>query len=352
MKHSYMVAGAILAAAMLWMLSGTGKSGPGESDGKTKTGQSTALTRVKVASYEALPMAREVVIHGSSQARRSVGLRAEVAGQVVEVVARRGSEVAADELLYRLANNDRQEQLAQAKALLRQRELEYQAARSLKRKGLKADSQLAEALTLLESARAMLRKAELDLARTEIRAPFSGVIQQHHVEVGDYLMAGDNVALLIERDPLTVGGDLSEREVGQIQLGMTATARLSDGSTLQGQLSYISPAASVETRSFRVEMEAANPQGAPAGVTATVHVPLEEVSAYKLSPALLSLSDSGVIGVKSVDDAGLVRFHKVELLRSDSEGLWVAGLPPQLRLITVGQGFVQAGEKVEAVVGE
>jgi multidrug efflux system membrane fusion protein len=334
------------------MLSGGSEGEAGIAADKPAEQHTPLLTRVQVASYEATPMAREVVIHGSTQARRSVSLRAETAGEVEKLIARRGSEVKAGELLVRLAEDDRRERLAQAKALLRQRELEYEAARSLKKQGLKAESQLAESFSMLESARAQLRSAELNLARAKILAPFDGVVQQHHVEVGDYLMAGDPVLLIIERNPLLVGGELSEREVGQIRLGMVATARLPDGSSLPGRISYIAPAAASETRSFRVEMEADNPQGIAAGVTATIHVPLGEVNAYKLSPALLSLSDAGVIGVKSVDKDNTVQFHEVELLRSDNQGLWVAGLPQELRLITVGQGFVRAGDRVDAVVAE
>jgi multidrug efflux system membrane fusion protein len=133
---------------------------------------------------------------------------------------------------------------------------------------------------------------------------------------------------------------------------MEASAKLPDGAVLEGEISYISPAASSETRTFSVEMEASNGQGEPAGVTAEITVPLDEVSAHRLSPALLSLNDAGVMGVKGVNSDGIVEFHEVELLRADSEGMWLAGLPPRLRLITTGQGFVKAGERVEAVEPE
>jgi multidrug efflux system membrane fusion protein len=151
---------------------------------------------------------------------------------------------------------------------------------------------------------------------------------------------------------MVVRGELAEKEVAQVALGMGASARLANGAVLEGRISYISAAASSETRSFTVEMEAPNGQGAPAGITAEIKVPLEEVSAHKLSPALLTLNDAGVMGVKGVNDSGVVEFHEVELLRADSEGMWLAGLPSRLRLITTGQGFVRAGDRVEVVEQE
>ncbi len=351
MKRSYLIATAIVVVVALWMLSGVPAGAPSETLSQPAKGPTKPLTRVVARVFEAAPMAREVVIHGSSQAKRSVTLRSEVAGRVEAVSAARGAVVRAGEVLLRLATDDREVILAQARALLRQRELEYKASKSLQDKGLKAQSQLAEAFTLLESARAEVKSAELNLARATLTAPFNGVLQERLVEVGDYIKGGDPAALLLELDPMVVGGDLAEKEVAQVALGMVATATLANGAELTGQISYISPAASSETRSFRVEMAAANPDGQPAGMTAEIHVPLAQVSAHKLSPALLTLNDSGVMGVKAVNESGVVAFYPVELLRADSEGLWVGGLPSRLRLITTGQGFVRAGDRVEVVEG-
>jgi multidrug efflux system membrane fusion protein len=352
MKRSYLIAAAIVVVVTLWMLSGVPAKPPAEGPAALAKSSAKTPTRVVVAQFEAAPMAREMTIHGSTRAKRSVTLRSEVAGRVVEVSAERGARVKAGEALLRLAADDRKELVAQARALLHQRELEYQASKSLQDKGLKAQSQLAEAFSLLESARAQLKSAELNLARATLTAPFDGVLQERSVEVGDYIKGGDPVALLLELDPMVVRGELAEKEVAQVALGMGASARLANGAVLEGRISYISAAASSETRSFTVEMEAPNGQGAPAGITAEIKVPLEEVSAHKLSPALLTLNDAGVMGVKGVNDSGVVEFHEVELLRADSEGMWLAGLPSRLRLITTGQGFVRAGDRVEVVEQE
>ena len=68
-----------------------------------------------------------------------------------------------------------------------------------------------------------------------------------------------------------------------------------------------------------------------------------------MSPALLALDADHRLGVKSVNDAGNVVFHPVEIVRSSPEGLWVSGLPRSLRVITVGHGFVRDGDAVNAV---
>ncbi|MDX1656831.1 MAG: efflux transporter periplasmic adaptor subunit, partial [Candidatus Competibacteraceae bacterium] len=103
-------------------------------------------------------------------------------------------------------------------------------------------------------------------------------------------------------------------------------------------------------RTFRVELEIPNLDGKyAAGISAEIRIPLETVPAHLLSPALLSLDEQGILGVKTVDQQARVIFHPVGIVRTAPDGVWVAGLPQQVRIITVGQGFVQPGERVMAI---
>ena len=75
-------------------------------------------------------------------------------------------------------------------------------------------------------------------------------------------------------------------------------------------------------------------------------IPTGSEPAHLVSPALLTLDDRGVMGVKSVSDAGRVVFHPVRILADTPEGVWLGDLPTKLTLITVGQEFVRAGQMV------
>lgn len=352
MKQSYLVATGMLLIVAVWMLSGL-FGGEAKAPPEKTVAPSAALTRVQVKRFTAQSMTREVVLQGQSLARHEVTLKTEVPGAVVEVLARKGQSVKRGDILLRIAEDERPQQLAQARALVQQRELEYQAARSLKSKGLQAERQLAEADSLLRAARVQLKSAQLNQERLTLRAPFSGVIQDRLAETGDYLKVGDPAYVLVDLDPLVVRGDVAEGEVGKLSMGMAATARLSNGAQLNGTVTFIAPVANSSTRTFTVEMEAANPAPQqPGGMSATMHIPLANMSAHKISPALLSLNDSGALGLKTVDDSGVVHFYPVDILKSERDGIWLGGLPESIELITVGQGFVRAGEKVEAVASE
>lgn len=351
MKRSYLIAAGIVVLVTVWML-----LGPAKEDVAAIPAASEAVpvrTQVQVKDFQASEMLRELTVYGQSEPKRRVTVRAEVAGQVSEVLIPRGATVHKGDVLLRLSEDDRPQRLEQARAALQQRQLEYEGAKSLKIKGLQAERQLAEALTLLRAARAELKRAELNLQHTTVVAPFGGILQARHVEVGDFLSVGDPLAEVLELDPLLVTGDVSEREVGELHVGMTATAELSNGTILEGIISYIAPSADVSTRTYRIEMQAANPPPHQrGGMSASIRVPREAVAAHKVSPALLSLDDAGVLGIKSVDAEGRVRFYPVEILKSERDGLWLGGLPANLRLITVGQGFVRAGDKVDVVLAQ
>ncbi|MDZ7748441.1 MAG: hypothetical protein U5K43_06015 [Halofilum sp. (in: g-proteobacteria)] len=111
----------------------------------------------------------------------------------------------------------------------------------------------------------------------------------------------------------------------------------------------VAPRAEEASRTFRVEVEVPNPDGVPANTSAEIEIPVGEVRAHRLSPALLTLDGDGRLGVKTVGDDGRVAFVAVEIVRSDPQGVWVTGLPDEARVITVGGGFVTPGDDVKAV---
>ena len=96
-----------------------------------------------------------------------------------------------------------------------------------------------------------------------------------------------------------------------------------------------------------------NPDGAIAsGLSVQVRIPTGQVTAHFISPAILSLSEDGRLGVKTVGDGDVEAFHEVAVERAQRDGVWVSGLPERARIITIGQGFVSQGETVAPVADE
>ena len=71
-----------------------------------------------------------------------------------------------------------------------------------------------------------------------------------------------------------------------------------------------------------------------------------------MSPSVLTLSDEGVVGIKSVGADGTVAFRPVTMIADTPDGIWLGGLPDEVTVITVGQEYVRAGQRVRPVPEE
>jgi membrane fusion protein, multidrug efflux system len=307
------------------------------------------LTAVRTRLSTAEPMAREVVLNGRTEANRTVRVAAETAARVVELPRRKGERVEAGDLIARLDQRDREASLADARATLAQRELDYEAARRLGERGFQADTRVAEARAALESARYQLRRAEVELAHTEIVAPFDGVLEALPVELGSFVDIGETLAEIVDLDPILVVTDVPEARVQALEAGDAAEIRLVDGSRHEGRVRFVARQANERTRTFRVEVAVANPDASiPAGISTAVAITLESVPAHRVSPGILVLDVKGVLGIKAVAEDQTVAFHAADIIRAEADAVWLAGLPDRLQVIIVGQGFVTPGQTVEA----
>jgi multidrug efflux system membrane fusion protein len=355
MQRSYVLAAVIAVAAGAWVLSGQFSGASDASRAQVPpavTPAAPAVQQVRAERLTAQPMVNHLTITGRTAAARTVEVKAETRGTVAAVLVERGRRVAKGEIIVKLAVEDRQAKLDQARSLLVYREAEFSAARTLASRGFNPELKLAEWRSLVESARAELRKAEVELAYTEIKAPFDGVLDRRPVELGQYVDTGNVIAAVVDLHPIKLVGQISERYIAHIQPGAKAEITLLGGLKAEGTLSYVSATADAATRTFRIEFESPNPNGAIVeGLTAEIRLPIAQQLAYRVSPAVLSLGDDGSIGVKTVDVDGKVAFHRVTILDDSPDGVWLGGLPGEITLITVGHEFVVAGEPVQPVFG-
>jgi multidrug efflux system membrane fusion protein len=350
LKSSHLIAAGIAVALAGWLASGQIGADRAAPEPSPAVETAVRVPSVRVRELTAEQVEREIVANGKTAPARVVTVRAETDGRVDEIGATRGAEVAAGDVLIRLDPRERRARVTEAEATLAMREIEYAAAEQLGARGFQAETKVAEAKANLEAAQAALARARIELDHTEIRAPFDGVLDQRPVEIGDFVDVGDTVATVIEQDPFLVTGEVAESEVGRLAVGMPGSARLVTGRVVEGQVRYIAAQSDPATRTFTVELEVPNPNGRfAAGVSAELRIDFERVPAHRVPASLLALNDAGVLGVKAVGDDEEVVFYPAEVVRAQADAVWLAGLPEQVRVITVGQGYVRAGDQVRAV---
>ena len=356
MRPTYITAIAIAAAIGVWLLSGAlGSDEPpphptpaAMAERRAAMAQDRPPTRVRARVIHASPQFQHLRVRGKTENKRTVQVRTELTGTVVRRPVERGARVIAGDVLCQISIEDRQAALAEAQEELNQSRIEYEGRLQLKAKGFQSETAMAQAKAELASAETELKRRELDMARTQVRAPFAGVVEDVHQEVGDYVTPGSPCATIVDLDPMLLVGRISEADVLRVAVGQQARGFLSDGREVGGPISFIGQQSDSATRTYRIEIPVANPDyELRSGVTTEISVPTAQVLVQNVSPALFALDDTGVIGIRTVGDDGRVRFHPVEIVRESASGVWVSGLPPVATLITVGQELVVPGEFVE-----
>jgi multidrug efflux system membrane fusion protein len=292
----------------------------------------------------------KLVIRGRTLAGKEVEIRAETAGLISRLGVKKGEFVKKGDLICQLEDGGRTAALFEAKALLAQTEGDFKASQTLKRRGHTAGLKVLQNKAAFDRAKASLLRAELDLERTKIKAPFDGYIDRLPSKTGSFLSVGGPCATLVSLDPLVVIGAVKERDIGKLRKGREGIAHLVTGVSVKGEISFIAARAENETRTFRIDLLIPNKDGTlKSGVTADIEIPLAPKRAVKLPPSILTLNDSGKVGVRVVSPGQAVKFYPVKILSEEASGIWIEALPPRSKIITVGQDFVKPGQKVEAV---
>ncbi len=307
-------------------------------------------TKVRAKVSVAQEKQRISSLSGRTENKRTVIVRAEVGGLVVDRVVELGQRVEEGDPLCVLELDEREARVREAEDLLREMKLEYAGQTSLRNRGLQIERQIAAAKARVTQAEAMLLQRQKELARSTIKAPFNGFIEESHVEVGDLLQPGTPCVTLIDLDPMKVVAQVSEKEIHHFAIDTIAEARLPSGETISGNVTFIGQQSNANTRTFVVEILVENPDfNIRSGLTAELLIPLEKYLAHKVPIALIGINDDGQLGVQTVGDASRVEFVPIAIVAEDEDGAWVTGLPDITTLITVGQDFVVPNEVVEVV---
>ncbi len=346
-SRSFWIACLILVAIVLWMGSGLVLPEP-ESPAKEAAAEAPPPPSVRVRESRAEPVTLRFGAEGEAQPERDATVRAEASGRVVGRPVDKGDRVARGDVLLRLSSEAADADLAEAEEAQARASREFDNASRLLERGVATADRVAEARAALAAAEARVTEAEEARADLTVTAPFDGRVEALEVTEGESVVAGDTLARVVDTDPLTVAIQVPQQSLARIETGQAAEVRFITGQVREGTLTFVGSAAASETRTFLAEIEVPNPDGEiPAGVSAEVTIPTGTTEAHLVPPSIVSLDPDGAIGVKTVED-GRVRFHAIEIVRSELGGVYVTGLPETARIITIGQGFVRDGEAVRA----
>lgn len=282
---------------------------------------------------------RERVWDGVVEAVHQATLSAQTAGRVLELPFDVNDVVSAGEVVVRFTDVEQQSGQRQARAALRaaeaafaEAEAEFKRIEEVYARRLVAKAQLDQATARRDSAQAQLEAARAattgaaeQVDYTVVRAPYSGIVTERHVRVGEAVRPGQPLISGLSLDQLRLKVQVPQSDVAAIRRHARAALLLADGQRVEASAVTVFPYADPATHSFSVRVELPEAQTAlQPGMTAKVAFMLDE------APRL------------SIPNAALVR-------RSELVAVYVIGEHAlSLRQLRVGHRF---GEQIEVLSG-
>ena len=219
------------------------------------------------------------VVSGSVQPERRADLRAEVAAVVQQVLKENGEAVRTGDLLVRLDDTSIRDSMMSAEEAVRasnqafeQAERQVQRLKTLQTQGMTSMQALEDAEVRrnnaqsdLVAARARVVAARQQLRRTEVRAPFEGVVSERKVSVGDTAQVGKELVKVIDPRSMRFEGLVSADRMHELKIGQTVSFRVNGfpQNAFAGKVRRIDAAANATTRQVEVIVAFADAAAAP-----------------------------------------------------------------------------------------
>jgi len=215
---------------------------------------------VEAARVAAAPMPQVITAVGSLRSDESVTLRPEVAGRVSAIQFKEGQPIAKGTTMVRLDPAVNEAEYEQAKANLWLAKTKHERAIDLQKQGFISSQAKDEAENNLRLAEAAIALAEARLAKTVIKAPFSGVAGLRSVSLGDYVKEGQDLVNLESIDLLKVDFRVPEVYLKQVGVGQTLEIGLDalPGRTYEGKVFAINPLVDAGGRAIVIRAQVRN----------------------------------------------------------------------------------------------
>lgn len=323
--------------------------GTGEGSARAESGeqQSSALP---VNGYVVghVELADRVLATGTLRANEEVNLASESSGKIIQILFTEGRRVSRGDLLLKINDDELLAQRERTQFRLKLAEQQVARQEALLEKGGVSKEEYDQTLNELNVLRAELNLNEAQLAKTELRAPFDGLLGLRHVSEGAYLSPQTPIATLQDISPIKIDFSLPEKYVGIVREGSSIQFRVSGSDQrYSGQVYAIEPRIEENTRTLQIRATSPNRDGSLfPGAFAEVELVLNQYEDALAVPAIALVSE--LRGRKVyVSSNGIVEERIVDTgIRTDSTVQILNGVAIGDTVLTSGLQLVRPGMPV------
>ncbi|MCC6197102.1 MAG: efflux RND transporter periplasmic adaptor subunit [Burkholderiales bacterium] len=329
-----------------------GSAAPPKANGGGQAAAGSQAVSVETIKVGTAPMPQTITAVGSLRSDESVTLRPETAGRIKEIAFQEGQRVVKGTPLVRLDSAIPQAEHEQAKANAWLAKTKYERAVDLAKQKFISGQARDEAESNMKVAEAALQLAQAKLAKTEIRAPFSGIIGLRTVSVGDYVKEGADLVNLEAIDPLKVDFRVPEIYLRQVQPGQSLTVTLDamPGASYDGKVIAVNPLVDAAGRAIviRAQVRNADTMLRP-GMFARVKLITRDQADAVVVPEQALVPQGTERFVFKVVDNKATRVRVETGQRRDAMVEVLSGLSPGDIVVTAGQLKLRDGVPVASV---
>jgi len=247
---------------VLFLLCVTLAGDPAGAEEKTEAAKPKGLP-VETIQTTTAPISNELNATGTLYSNESVVIATEIAGKVTQLFFDDGERVAAGQILLQLDQSVLTAERDRAQANLNLSEANIKRAERLLQEQAISERERDEAYAKWRLDEASLRLTEAQLAKTVIRAPFSGLLGLRHVSIGEYLQPGEPIVNLDDIDPIKVDFRVPEVFAHQLRLGQKIRMIVDavPGAQFSGEVYAIDPQIDVNGRSVMLRAKVSQQEG-------------------------------------------------------------------------------------------
>ncbi|MEN8180936.1 MAG: efflux RND transporter periplasmic adaptor subunit [Myxococcota bacterium] len=309
------------------------------------------VATVEVATLQPEPLRNVVEIPGQLESEHTVWVRSEIEGIIGSIEFDEGQEVEAEQILFRLRDDEQTARLREAEAELALAEEVHRRTQKLANQNVSSAAQLDRARAERGIARARVELARVQLERTRIPAPFTGVLGARAVSIGERVGEETQLVQLDSLDRLQLVFSLPEVAVGIVQPGAPVRIRVAPypEERFDGEVFFVSPTLDPLGRRMVLKAWIPNPDGRlRPGLFATIEAEIERREDALIVPETAVVHDVDGIYVWRVgDDDAAERVPVVVGLHVDGRVEVREGLQAGDEIVTAGTHKLQEGAAIE-----
>lgn len=309
-----------------------------ETDKEKGKGDKKPPVSVSGVVAESKDFSNALTLSGSIEANEQIEIRSEVSGIVENIAFKEGSNVSKGQLLFKVNDVELRAQLAQANTRQNLASENERRAKLLLQKEAISQEEYDIASADFRTAQSQSQLIRAQIAKTSVRAPFSGKIGLRSISPGTYITPATLVAKLVSTNPLKITFSIPEKYASEIKVNSEIKFTVNGlPEKYSAKIYAIEPEIETTTRTLSIRAIAQNTSGKLLpGTFANVELPLNTIKDAIVVPteAIIPVQDGKKVFIANNGKAKEIMVET--LTRTDKEIVITSGLKVGDTVLTSG----------------